>query len=82
MAVDLGLDRVGAGQSRFLGHQRGGGAEREAGDIPQRLEHGRAHPPLGHQALKRSRCRSSCAAMRAISLASGQFGRSTASWPA
>ena len=38
MAVDLGLDRVGAGHRGFLGHQRGRRAEREAGDVPDRLE--------------------------------------------
>ena len=52
MSVDLGLDRVGAGQRRFLGHQRGRRAEREAGDVPQRLERGRAHAPLGHQRVE------------------------------
>src|SRR4029078_9727571 len=32
MPVDLGLDRIGAGERGFLGHERGGRAEREAGD--------------------------------------------------
>ena len=52
MPVDLGLDRVGAGERRFLRHQRGRRAEREAGDVPQRLKRGRAHPPLGHQRVE------------------------------
>ena len=34
MLVDLGLDSVGAGERRLLGHERGRGAEREAGDVP------------------------------------------------
>ena len=52
MAVDLGLDRVGAGHRRLLADQRGRRAEREAGDVPERLERGRADPPLGHQLVE------------------------------
>ena len=35
MAIDLGLDRVGAGQRGLLGHERGNRPQREAGDVPQ-----------------------------------------------
>ena len=52
MAVDFGLDRVGAGQSGLFGHERGDCAQRESGDVPKRLERGRAHPPLGHQGIE------------------------------
>src|SRR3982751_1507358 len=37
MAVDLGLDRVGAGERGFLGHQGSCGSKCESGDVPQRL---------------------------------------------
>src|SRR5687768_2134032 len=43
MFVDLRFDRVGAGQRCLLGHQGGCSPEGEAGDVPQRLERGRAH---------------------------------------
>src|SRR5206468_7553572 len=32
MLVDLRFDSIGTGECRFLGHQRGGSTEREAGD--------------------------------------------------
>ena len=52
MAIDLGLDGVGAGERGLLGHQRGDCAERKAGDVPHRLKRGRAHPALGHQRIE------------------------------
>ena len=52
MTVDLRLDRIGAGQRRLLRHQSGRRAEREAGDVPQRLKRGRPNPPLGHQRVE------------------------------
>ena len=38
VTVDLGLDRSGAGHRRFGRDQRGGGAEQEAGLVPQGRE--------------------------------------------
>src|SRR5690348_16751756 len=52
MFVDLGLDRVGAGKRGFLGHEGRRGPEREAGDVPQRLQRGRTHAALGHQPVE------------------------------
>src|SRR4029079_5438041 len=52
MAVDFGLDRVGAGKGGFLGDERGRSAEREAGPVPDRLERGRTHAALGHQGVE------------------------------
>ena len=82
MAVDFGLDRVGAGHRRLLGHQRGRRAEREAGDVPHRLQRGRPHAPLGHQRVEAVEMALFLPAMRAISLAAGELRRSTASCPA
>src|SRR6476659_3577306 len=52
MAINLGFHRIGAGERRFLRHQRGRRAEREAGDVPQRLERRRAHPAFGDQLVE------------------------------
>src|SRR3546814_16965095 len=43
MAVDLGLDRGGAGHRGARSHRGGRRAEGEARDVPQGLERGRAH---------------------------------------
>ena len=52
VAVDLGLDRVGAGKRCFLRHQRGRRTEREPGNVPQGLEQGRANATLDHQMVE------------------------------
>src|SRR3954468_8508977 len=52
MAVNLRLHRVGAGEGRLLGHQRRGGAKRETGNVPQRLEGCRPHTPISDQRVE------------------------------
>ena len=48
-SVDLGLDRVGAGQRGLFRHQCRCRPKRKSGDVPQRLEKGRPDPALGEQ---------------------------------
>ena len=67
MAVDLVLDRGGAGHRRLGADQGGDRAERMAGDAPDRLEQGRADAALGKQSVEMLEMASSWAAMRAIS---------------
>ena len=83
MAVDLGLDRIGAGERGLFRHQGGGRAEREAGDVPHRLQRGRANAPLGHQLVETLEVPLLPAPPCARSAWSrAQLLRSTASWPA
>src|SRR3546814_17309115 len=44
MLVDGLLDGDGAGHGRALAHQCGGGAQREAGDVPDRPQRRPPHP--------------------------------------
>ena len=52
MGVDLVLDRGRAGHRRLRPDQRRGRAERVAGDMPERLEQGRAHAALRHHRVE------------------------------
>ena len=52
MTVDLGLDRGGAGHRRLGANQRGRGTQREAGDVPERLERGRPNAAFGHHPIE------------------------------
>src|SRR3954451_17663788 len=52
MLVDLGFDRIGAGERRLFGHQRSRSAECEPGDVPQGLQRGRAHASLSHKRVE------------------------------
>ena len=52
MLVDHLFDRDGAGHRRALAEERGGGAEREARGMPERRQHGRAHPALGDELVE------------------------------
>ena len=52
MAIDFGLDRVGACERRLFRHERGDSAQSEAGDIPQGLQRGRAHTPLRQKRIE------------------------------
>jgi hypothetical protein len=52
MALDLGLDRGGAGHRRLRSHQRGRCAQREAGDVPHRLKQCRPHPAPNHHRVE------------------------------
>ena len=47
--VDDLLDRDGAGHRRLFAEQRRRGAQRVTGDMPQRMQQGRPHPPRPHQ---------------------------------
>ena len=50
--VDHLLDRDRAGHGGTLAEQGGADAEREAGDVPERLQRGRTHAALGDQPLE------------------------------
>ncbi len=52
VAVDLGLDRDGARHRRRRAEQRGADAERIAGDVPQRMQDGRADAALDDQVVE------------------------------
>src|SRR3546814_18891512 len=53
-AVDLGLDRGGAGHRGARSHRCGRRAEGEARDVPQGLERGRAHAAFCEQRVEES----------------------------
>src|SRR5436190_498469 len=52
MGVDLVLDRGGASHGRLRAHERGGGAQRMAGDRPEWLQDGRADAARREQVVK------------------------------
>ena len=83
MGVDLVLDRGGAGHRRLRADQGGGGAERVAGDRPERLEHGRADAALGEQRVEMPEMLAAPARpCRRSAPEDGWRSPSTASWPA
>jgi hypothetical protein len=53
VAVDLGLDRGGAGHGRLGAKQRGGRAQGEAGNRPHRMQRGGAHAMLRDHRVER-----------------------------
>ena len=82
MLVDLGLDRVGAGQRGFLRHKRARSAEREPCNVPQRLERGRTNAAIGHQRVEALKVALFLGRHARDQLGFGQLRRSTANWPA
>ena len=52
MAVDFGLNGVGARERGLFGHQRCCSTQGKARDVPQRLKRGWPHAPLGHQLIE------------------------------